>query len=154
MDLIGKAPVARVYPVGRLDYNTEGLLLLTNDGELAYRFQHPRYRVSRVYEVKVKGVPAAEALSRLRKGIPLEDGVALPAKVIVKERTMKNCWLKVTVYEGKNRLVRRMCEAIGHPAVKLKRVRIGPIGLGSVERGGYRYLTKNEVSKLHKTVSL
>jgi pseudouridine synthase len=144
----------RVYPVGRLDYDAEGLLLLTNDGELAHRLQHPRYKIRRTYEVKVKDVPTDDALSRVRKGIRLEDGVTLPAKVTFLKKTMKNCWLKITLSEGRNRQVKRMFEALSHPVMKIKRVKFGALGLGSLKRGQYRHLVKDEVKKLYALVSL
>jgi len=144
----------RVFPVGRLDYDAEGLLLLTNDGELAYRLQHPRYKISRTYEVKIKDIPSADELSSLRKGVMLEDGITLPAKVTLLKKAMKNCWLKITIYEGRNRQVKRMCAAIGHPVIKLKRVRFGPLSLGSLLRGQYRHLAEGEVRKLYSLVSL
>lgn len=152
-DLLGNINT-RVFPVGRLDYDAEGLLLLTNDGELAHRLQHPRYRISRTYEVKVKDVPTADGLSRLRKGVRLEDGITLPAKVTFLKKAMKNCWLKIIIYEGRNKQVKRMCAAIGHSVMKLKRVKLGPLGLGSLLRGQYRHLTKDEVKKLYTLVSL
>lgn len=152
-DLLGSI-TTRVFPVGRLDYDAEGLLLLTNDGELAHRLQHPRYRISRTYEVKVKDIPTDDELSRVRKGIQLEDGVTLPAKVTFLKKAVKNCWLKITIYEGRNKQVKRMCTAIGHPVMKLKRVKIGPLGLGSLSQGQYRHLVKDEVKKLYALVSL
>jgi pseudouridine synthase len=144
----------RVFPVGRLDYDAEGVLLLTNDGELAHRLQHPRYGISRTYEVKVKDVPANSELSSLRKGVRLEDGITLPAKAKFLKKTTKNCWLKITLYEGKNRQVKRMCAAIGHPVLKIKRVSLGPLSLGDVKRGTYRHLTRDEVKELYALVSL
>jgi len=144
----------RVFPVGRLDYDAEGVLLLTNDGELAHRLQHPRYGISRTYEVKVKDVPANSKLSSLRKGVRLEDGITLPAKAKFLKKTTKNCWLKITLYEGKNRQVKRMCAAIGHPVLKIKRVSLGPLSLGNVSRGKYRHLTQDEVKELYALVSL
>ncbi len=144
----------RVFPVGRLDYDAEGVLLLTNDGELAHRLQHPRYGISRTYEVKVKDVPANSQLSSLRKGVRLEDGITLPAKAKFLKKTTKNCWLKITLYEGKNRQVKRMCAAIGHPVLKIKRVSLGSLGLGNVSRGKYRHLTQDEVKELYALVSL
>lgn len=144
----------RIYPVGRLDYDAEGLLLLTNDGKLAHRLQHPRYRISRTYEVKVKDVPTDDELSCLRKGVELEDGITLPAKVAFLKRTIRNCWLKITMYEGRNKQVKRMFATIGHPVMKLKRVKFGPLSLANVLRGQYRHLTKDEVKKLYKLVSL
>jgi pseudouridine synthase len=153
MDLLDKV-TTRVFPVGRLDYDAEGLLLLTNDGELAHRLQHPRHRIVRTYEVKVKDIPTSQALSSLRNGVQLEDGVALPAKVVFLKKTAKNCWLKMTLYEGRNRQVKRMCAAVGHNVLKLKRVRLGSLGLGSLSKGQYRHLAKDEVKKLYTLVSL
>ncbi len=153
MELLDRI-TTRVYPVGRLDYDAEGLLLLTNDGELAHRLQHPRYEISRTYEVKVKNLPTDEKLSLVRKGIRLEDGITLPAKATFLRRTMKNCWLKVTLFEGRNRQVKRMFAAIGHPVMKIKRVKFGTLGLGSLLQGQYRHLTKDEVKELCDLVSL
>jgi pseudouridine synthase len=144
----------RVFMVGRLDYDAEGLMLLTNDGELAHRLQHPRYHIRRTYEVKVKGVPTDDSLSLLRKGIPLDEGITQPAKVTFLERAMKNSWLKMTIYEGRNRQVKRMCAAIGYPVVKLTRITFGPLGLGNLSKGESRTLTKEEVKKLCDLVSL
>ena len=153
MDLLDKVNT-RVFPVGRLDYDAEGLLLLTNDGELAHKLQHPRYRIVRTYEVKVKDIPTSQELSSLRNGVQLEDGVALPAKAAFLKKTAKNCWLKMTLYEGRNRQVKRMCAAVGHNVLKLKRVRLGSLGLGSLSKGQYRHLAKDEVKKLYTLVSL
>jgi len=144
----------RVFPVGRLDYDAEGLLILTNDGGLAHKLQHPRYRISRAYEAKVKDVPTASELSCLRRGVRLEDGITLPAKVTFLKKAMKNCWLKITIHEGRNKQVKRMCAAIGHPVMKLKRVRLGSLGLGSLSQGRYRHLTKDEVKKLYSLTSV
>jgi 23S rRNA pseudouridine2605 synthase len=138
----------RLYPVGRLDYWTEGLLLLTNDGDLALRLSHPRYGVPKVYHAKVKGVPPPEAVARLTAGVrsrgePLR---ALRAKVL---RVLeKNALLEVVVTEGKHRHVRRLCEAIGHPALKLVRVGLGPLRLGDLPPGSYRPLTPSEFQAL------
>ena len=140
MELLNRIP-GRVYPVGRLDYDAEGLMLLTNDGELAHRLQHPRYGISRTYEVKVKDIPTDYELSPVRKGIKLEDGITLPAKVTFLRRTMKNCWLRIILSEGRNRQVKRMFATIGHPVLKLKRVKFGVVGLGNLMRGEYRHLT-------------
>jgi len=152
-DLLGSI-TTRVFPIGRLDYDAEGLLLLTNDGELAHRLQHPRYRVSRTYEVKVKDIPTDDELSCLRKGIQLEDGFTLPAKVTFLKRAIKNYWLKITIYEGRNKQVKRMFGAIGHPVIKIKRVRFGPLRLGSLLRGQFLHLTKDEIKKLYTLVAL
>ncbi len=141
---------ARVFPVGRLDYHTEGLLILTNDGELAQHLQHPRYGIPKTYMTKVKGVPNARALQRLRSGVVLDRRRTAPATVKKTGTTGKNAWLEITVTEGRNRQVRRMCIIVGHPVMKLKRVRYGPIQLGSLKPGFYRDLTPSEIEKLRK----
>lgn len=153
VDLLGQI-TSRVYPVGRLDYDAEGLLLLTNDGELAYRLQHPRYRISRTYEVKVKDVFSAEKLPLLRKGVQLEDGVTLPAKATFLKKAPRNSWLTITLCEGRNRQVKRMCAAVGHPVLKIKRIRFGSLQLGGLSTGGYRHLTREEVAGLYRMVGL
>jgi pseudouridine synthase len=139
---------ARVFPVGRLDYHTEGLLILTNDGELAQRLQHPRYKIPKTYRTKVKGLPDARALQRLRTGVVLDGRRTAPAAVRKTGTTGKNAWLEITITEGRNRQVRRMCFIVGHPVMKLKRVRYGPIRLENLKPGFYRYLTPGEVQKL------
>ena len=138
----------RVYPVGRLDYWSEGLLLLTNDGDLALHLSHPRYGVPKVYHAKVKGVPSPEAVGRLVSGVrsrgePLR---ALRAKVL--RVAEKNATLEVVVTEGKHHHVRRLCEAIGHPALKLVRVALGPLRLGDLPRGAFRPLNETEQQAL------
>jgi 23S rRNA pseudouridine2605 synthase len=145
---------SRVYPVGRLDYDAEGLILLTNDGELAYRLQHPRYRISRTYEVKVKDFFPGEKLSLLRNGIQLEDGMTLPAKATFLKKAMRNSWLSITLYEGRNKQVKRMCAAAGHPVLKIKRIRFGSLKLGRMSPGDYRHLTQDEVKGLYRLVGL
>ncbi|MGQ9629587.1 MAG: pseudouridine synthase [bacterium] len=149
-----KGVKVRVFPVGRLDYHTEGALLLTNDGEVAYRLTHPRYGVPRTYEAKVKGVPDEEDLKSLADGVPLDDGITKPAEVKLIGRGSKNGVLKITISEGRNRQVRRMCEAIGHPVIKLKRKSIGPLKLRGLSPGEYRYLTPPEIKALRKLVEL
>jgi 23S rRNA pseudouridine2605 synthase len=141
----------RVFPVGRLDYDAEGLLLLTNDGELAQRLLHPRYAVPRTYLVKVKGLPDAQSITRLRRGVVLSDGVSLPARVSFIERTQKNSWVRITVTEGRNRLIKRMCATVGHPVLKLKRVAFGRLELGSLQPGNFRVLSAREVERLFLT---
>lgn len=144
----------RVYPVGRLDYDTEGLLLLTNDGELANRLMHPSYEIDKTYEVIIKGIPADSQLDRLRKGIRLEDGITSPA--IVKRLEQKNHQTKIhiTIHEGRNRQVRRMFEAIHFPVIRLKRIRYGFLTLKGVLPGNYRLLTEEESCRLRKLVDL
>ena len=146
-DLVSKIK-ARIFPVGRLDYHTEGLLILTNDGELAQHLQHPRYGIAKTYMTKVKGIPDARALQRLRSGVVLDGRRTQPARVKKTGTTGKNAWLEITIMEGKNRQVRRMCFIVGHPVMKLKRVRYGPIRLGDLKPGFYRELTPGEIEKL------
>jgi 23S rRNA pseudouridine2605 synthase len=135
----------RLYPVGRLDADSSGLILLTNDGALADRLTHPRYRVPKTYRVRIARGPVGErALRALREGVPLEDGVTAPARV----RRLGSGLLELTIQEGRNRQVRRMCEAVGHPVLALERVLLGPMRLGELEPGAYRRLTESEVAKL------
>jgi 23S rRNA pseudouridine2605 synthase len=142
--------IGRLFPVGRLDVQSTGLVLLTNDGDLAAVLTHPRYHVPRTYRVKVSGAPDERALGRLRKGIKLSDGPTEPVEVDVEERRPTKTWLRVTVHEGRNHLVRRLCEAIGHRAEKLQRVALGPLELGKLPLGDFRPLTPREVSALHR----
>ena len=145
-----------VYPVGRLDYDSEGLLLLTNDGDLAARLTHPRHGVARVYEARVLGVPDDHDLERLRKGIVIDGCKTGPAEVIllpearggVATRARREAHLRVTVREGRNRQVRKMCEMIGHPVTHLRRVAIGPIHDTRLKLGQWRDLSEAEVRKL------
>jgi len=139
-----------VYPVGRLDYDTEGLLLLTNDGDLAARLTHPRHGVERTYEARVAGMPDEEALERLRRGIPLDGRRTLPADVSLlnKRGGAGDGVLAITIREGRNRQVRRMLEAVSHPVKKLIRVGIGPISDRGLRAGRWRELTPGEVAKL------
>jgi pseudouridine synthase len=140
----------RLFPIGRLDYHTEGLLLLTNDGELAHRLQHPRFGVPKTYRTKVKGIPTPQTLSRLRSGVVMDGRRTAPAKVRKISSTGKNTWLEITIKEGRNRQVRRMCAALGHPVSKLKRVRYGPIVLKDLKPGSYRRLTSRQLASLRK----
>jgi pseudouridine synthase len=140
----------RVVPVGRLDYNTEGLLLLSNDGELIHRLLHPRFGVERTYLVKVKGIPEEIDLERIRKGVRLERGVRAQARVKFYRLLKANAWLEVAIREGRNREVRRLCEAIGHPVLSLKRIRFGPLTIDGLSVGEYRPLTLREVRRLKR----
>jgi 23S rRNA pseudouridine2605 synthase len=144
-----------VYPVGRLDYDSEGLLLLTNDGDLAARLTHPRHGVERTYEARVAGTPDEEALERLRKGIPLDGHRTLPATVVLvpPRRRDEDAVLLLTIREGRNRQVRRMCEAVGHPVQALKRTRVGPIADRRLKPGDWRELKMDEVAALKKAAS-
>lgn len=138
----------RVFPVGRLDFHSAGLLLMTNDGDLALRLTHPRYGVRKTYEVKVKGKPDAAQIATLSRGVRLEDGVSAPAVVRVIDAAERKTWLSITLAEGKNRQVRRMFEAVALPVEKLVRVAFGPLTLGKLPAGAWRELEPSEVNML------
>ena len=147
VDLVPAEP--RVYPVGRLDADTEGLLLLTNDGDLAHRLTHPSFGVDKEYLAGVAGTPSRGAVRRLREGVELDDGPTAPAKVsLIDEHT-----LRITIHEGRNRQVRRMCEAVGHPVRRLVRVRIGPLADRRLAPGAWRPLTQAEVRDLERAAA-
>jgi 23S rRNA pseudouridine2605 synthase len=138
----------RLYPVGRLDADTTGLLLLTNDGELAHRLTHPRFEVPRTYRAVVRRPPVREAaLRRLREGVELDDGRTAPARV----RRLAPDRIELVLHEGRKRQVRRMCEAVGHPVVRLERVAFGPLALGDLAPGAHRRLGAAEVARLRDT---
>ena len=144
-----------LYPVGRLDYDSEGLVLLTNDGRLANRLTHPRYEHDKEYEVRVTRRPDDEQLNIWRRGVVLEDGYrTLPAEVEVKSYTKNGAWLKIILREGKNRQIRRTGVRIGLPVRQIKRVRIGPIELGKLQTGNFRYLKQDEVETLREYAGL
>ncbi len=149
MDLLGKVKW-RLYPLGRLDFDAEGLLLLTNDGEIAYHLSHPKFLIPRTYWVKVQGVPGEKKLDLLKKGIRLEDGLAKAQSVQILREREKNSWIQITVTEGRTHLVKRLFAAIGHPVLKLKRVEYGPIRLGNLPVGHFRFLTPEEVDHLKR----
>jgi 23S rRNA pseudouridine2605 synthase len=135
----------RLYPVGRLDMDTTGLILLTDDGDLAHRLTHPSFEVPKTYRARVAGGPVgAAALRALRTGVELDDGLTAPARV----RSLGPNTLEITIIEGRNRQVRRMCQAVGHPVRELDRVRFGPLELGALKRAGYRRLSDSELSAL------
>ena len=142
VDLVPPEP--RVFPVGRLDAETEGLLLLTNDGDLAHRLTHPSHGVEKEYLAEVRGRPPAGALRRLREGVELDDGVTAPARVSL----VAPGALRIVIHEGRNRQVRRMCEAVGHPVVRLVRVRIGPLRDQRLRPGSWRRLDQKELRAL------
>jgi len=145
-----------VYPVGRLDFDSEGLLLLTNDGDLAARLTHPRHGVARVYEARVLGIPDAHDLDRLSRGIVLDGRRTERAdvKLLPHGRDAANSTLAITIREGRNRQVRNMCDAIGHPVTLLKRVAIGPLKDPKLKVGQWRELTESEVERLRKSAAL
>lgn len=138
----------RVFPVGRLDEESEGLLLLTNDGELANRIAHPRYGVPKTYRVVVKGEPDHAVLEKIRHGVHLAEGKTSPAKVLVQRKSRLSTTLLITLDEGRNREVRRILAKVGIPVKKLLRVRVGPIHLGTLKRGEWRRLTRIEIDAL------
>ncbi len=147
-----------VYPVGRLDYDSEGLLLLTNDGELAARLAHPRHEVERLYEARVRGIPDAHALDRLASGIVIEGRKTAPAAVKLAKKldaeSGPQALVLVGIHEGRHRQVREMFDAVGHPVMRLRRVRIGPIRDEQLKTGAYRELTAAEVARLRKVAGL
>jgi 23S rRNA pseudouridine2605 synthase len=138
----------RVFPVGRLDYDTEGLLLLTNHGEMAQALLHPRHHVPKVYLAKVKGILDEDDIRRLERGVSLDDGMTNPANLKKVRKTEENSWIELTVYEGRKHQVKRMLEAVGHPVLKLKRIKFGPLALGELAVGRFRYLSDSETNAL------
>ncbi|WP_003543809.1 pseudouridine synthase [Desulfotomaculum nigrificans] len=138
----------RVYPVGRLDYDSEGLLLLTNDGELTNALTHPKHKVPKTYLVRVEGVPEPAKLKAMARGLVLADGPTAPAQVRLAGVRDNRALLEITIHEGRNRQVRRMCEHIGHPVLRLKRIRVGPLVLEGLKPGQFRPLTEVELKKL------
>ena len=146
VDLVPSSP--RVFPVGRLDTDTEGLLLLTNDGQLAHRLTHPSFGVEKEYLAEVSGTPTPAAVRRLREGVELDDGPTAPAKVAL----VAPNGLRIVIHEGRNRQVRRMCEAVGHPVVRLVRTRVGVLVDRALKPGEWRPLETSEVRALEKAV--
>lgn len=145
VDLVPGEP--RVFPVGRLDLDTEGLLLLTNDGVLTHRLTHPSFGVEKEYLAWVEGEPSRGSMRRLREGVELDDGPTAPAKVAQPTPGL----LRITIHEGRNRQVRRMCEAVGHPVKRLVRTRIGPLTDKKLKAGEWRHLTREEVRSLEES---
>ncbi|MDE0496625.1 MAG: pseudouridine synthase [Acidimicrobiaceae bacterium] len=143
-DLVPAA--VRVYPVGRLDADSEGLIIVTNDGELTHRLTHPSWGVPKEYLAHVDGMPARGALAQLRTGVALDDGPTAPAVVSMPQPSV----LRIVIHEGRNRQIRRMCDAVGHPVVRLVRTRIGPLTDPALRPGGHRPLTADEVRELHR----
>lgn len=143
---------SRVFPVGRLDYHTTGLILLTNDGDLSYRITHPRYGVEKTYVAKLRGTPPPSALKVLRKGIPIDGVMTNPAEVRVLEQREGKSWVAIRIAEGRYHQVRKMFDAIGYRVMKLRRSAIGPLELSCLEPGEWRYLTGKEVRDLKSYV--
>ena len=157
MDLM-KGVKEYIYPVGRLDYDSEGLLILTNDGELAARLTHPRHEVEKVYEARVKGVPDERALERLERGVPVDGRRTAPARIRASEPFARGSGeqtiVEISIHEGRQRQVRKMFEAVGHPVVRLKRVRIGPIEDPDIPAGHWRELTPKELATLRRAAGM
>ncbi|MBV7274846.1 rRNA pseudouridine synthase [Clostridiaceae bacterium UIB06] len=138
----------RVYPIGRLDYDTSGLILLTNDGEIYNKIIHPREEKKKTYIAVIKGIPLKEDIEKFRNGVDIDGYITAPA-VFQVLRSSKECVeVKIIIHEGKNRQIRRMCEAIGHPVLTLKRIQIGTIKLGNLSKGKWRFLTEEEINYL------
>lgn len=142
----------RIYPVGRLDKDSHGLVLLTNDGELTHQLIHPRYHVPKVYRIIAGGQPRDSQLNQMRMGVILHDGITLPADVVVRNQTKDETIFDITLHEGRNRQIRRMCEEVGIQLLDLQRISFGPLILGSLKRGEYRELTKKEINLLKEAV--
>jgi len=147
VELVPEEP--RVFPVGRLDADTEGLLILTNDGELAHRLTHPSFGVEKEYMAEVQGTPSRASVRRLRDGVELDDGVTAAARVALVAPNV----LRIVIHEGRNRQVRRMCDAVGHPVVRLVRTRIGPVTDRRLPPGKWRSLTSDELRELEKAAA-
>ena len=153
-DLFKRQPV-RLFPVGRLDVNSEGVLLLTNDGRLAHRLLHPRYGIPRTYLVRVDGIVSEDNLERLRSGVVLDDGKTLPAQVQVARRAAQSCWLRMTLHEGRPRQIHRMLQRCGgHSVKRLQRVAMGPLTLAGLPPGAARVLEAFEVARLYHACHL
>jgi len=146
-DLLRDVP-ERVFPVGRLDYDSEGLLLMTNDGDFSYRVQHPAFKIPKTYMVKVRGTLTKNDIGAIKKGAMLDDGSFKPVWVAMEKSNRKSCWVEMTILEGRNRIIRRFFDSIDRPVVRLIRTAIADIGIGNLKSGEYRYLQKKEVGTL------
>jgi 23S rRNA pseudouridine2605 synthase len=146
--------IPRVFPVGRLDIDTTGLLLLTNDGDLTFRLTHPRFGVEKEYHALVRGRPSPAAMQSLRKGVEIEGEMTAPAKVDEIKQVGDNAVLRVIIHEGRKRQIRLMCSAVGNPVISLQRVRFGPLPIGNLQPGQWRYLATHEIHALRRAVRL
>jgi 23S rRNA pseudouridine2605 synthase len=135
----------RIYPIGRLDYDTSGLILLTNDGEIYNKIIHPREEINKVYEAMIRGLLTREDIDKFTRGVDIGDYITAPAKIQIQRQVQGNSEVRITIHEGKNRQIRRMCDAIGHPVLALKRISVGKIELGNLKYGEWRYLSDNEI---------
>ncbi|AST59097.1 pseudouridine synthase [Thermoanaerobacterium thermosaccharolyticum] len=138
----------RIYPVGRLDCDTSGLLLLTNDGDIANKLMHPKHEIDKVYIAKIRGIPDDKDLDRFRNGLLLDNRLTAKAKIEILKKINNDALVKIVIHEGRNRQIRRMCELIGHPVMTLKRIKIGDLELGNLKVGQWRYLSGEEVQYL------
>ena len=150
MDLV--KPMPGLHPVGRLDYDVEGMLLLTNDGEFTFGLTHPKHEIEKVYRVKVQGRPKRQAMARLRQGVQLKEGTTAPARVRMIGSREENATLQLTIHEGRKRQVKRMLRAVGHQVLELRRVGICPLKLGTLPAGKWRSLSKLEVEALKRLI--
>ncbi len=146
--------LGRIFPVGRLDFESEGVLLLTNDGELAYRLTHPRFEVPKTYVARVCGEPDEKTLRRLERGVRLEGKMTAPAKVVILTARPKSSWLRIEIHEGRKREVREMCRVVGHPVLELRRVKFAGLGLKSLRTGQWRHLDMREIRQLKRRAHL
>jgi len=144
----------RVFPVGRLDFDSEGLLLLTNDGELAYQLTHPSFKIKKIYLIKVKGAPISSDLRRLERGIILDGKKTAPAKISLLSSSNRESFLRVEIHEGRKREIRRLFDVIGHRVMELQRNKFGSLSLGNLKKGKWRYLTRDEIGRLRNQVRL
>jgi len=135
----------RLFPVGRLDYETSGLIFLTDDGDWANNLTHPKHEIKKVYIAVIKGEPSEKELQKFREGIKIEGRLTAPAEIDILRGKSENTKVRITITEGRNRQIRKMCEAIGHPVISLKRVAIGSVKLGDLQPGRWRYLTESEI---------
>lgn len=148
IDLLSEEIKTRIFPVGRLDYETEGLLLLTNDGDFAYKVTHPKFHINKTYDAVLKGGISINGLAALRRGVKIEDYTASPAEVEIIDAKNGYTMVRITIHEGKNRQVRKMFEAVGSTVAELRRISIGSVELGNLPLGRWRYLTSHEISYL------
>lgn len=140
----------RVYPVGRLDYDTSGLLLLTNDGDIAYKMTHPSHEIEKVYLARIKGIPTIDEIDRFKSGLKIEDYITAASDIKILNQYGNSSLVQITIHEGRNRQVRKMCNAINHPVMELKRIMMGEIEIGNLELGEWRELTEEEVEYLKR----
>jgi 23S rRNA pseudouridine2605 synthase len=140
----------RVYPVGRLDYDTSGLLLLTNDGDVAYKMTHPSHEIEKVYSARIKGIPTMEEIERFKSGLEIEDYITAPSDIKILSQYGNSSLVQITIHEGRNRQVRKMCNAINHPVLELTRIMMGEIELGNLKSGEWRALTEEEVKYIKR----